>query len=288
MKEVRRIAIGELKPFAMEIFSPYEGTRIVEMTESVRAYGVISPIIVREISEGYEILSGHNRVNAAEFAGYEEIPAINVGEISDEEAAFIVTESNVMQRGFMELSISERAKCVRVRHEAMLAEKIRVDLVKAVETMLKDEDSEVIGIAKADSYEFELSEASIKRYVRIDQLIDGLKVHVDSGVIKMMAGVNLSYLREDHQEVVADVMGETGYDMNKAQAIKLRELEKAGQFSRDKVVLVLFRDEVAQPVQYKVSRDIMSKYLNDYSSEEAMKIIEQALEMWFGGNSVAG
>ena len=112
--------LDNLIPFKDHPFALYEGQRFTDIVESVRTNGVIVPIVVRPADDGkYEILSGHNRVNAAKEAGIDSIPALIRTGLTDEEAMLIVTETNLMQRSFADLKHSERAVALAVHYEAI-------------------------------------------------------------------------------------------------------------------------------------------------------------------------
>jgi len=127
----------KLFPYKNHPFKPYQGQRFDDMLESIRANGVLVPIIARPIDEfTYEILSGHNRVEASKAAGLETIPAIVKEELSDEEALLIVTETNLIQRSFSDLSHSERAVTLSMHYDAIKKQGKRTDMIFEIETML--------------------------------------------------------------------------------------------------------------------------------------------------------
>ncbi len=129
--------IEQLVGFKNHPFKLYEGERLDEMVESIKQFGVIVPIVVRKKKLKYEILSGHNRVEACKVLGFKEIPAVVKEGLTEEEALLIVTETNTMQRSFGDLPHSERATVVAVRHEAMKKQGIRTDLLKEIEKLSK-------------------------------------------------------------------------------------------------------------------------------------------------------
>ncbi len=127
-----------LKPFSTHPFKAYEGQRLTDMVESIKAHGIISPLIVRAIDgDVFEILSGHNRAHAAEAAGLIEVPCIVKKDLTEDEALLIVTETNLIQRSFADLSHSERAFSLAVRHEAMKHQGRRTDLITEIENLLE-------------------------------------------------------------------------------------------------------------------------------------------------------
>lgn len=111
------IPVEEIHPFYDHPFRLYEGDRLEDMVQSIRAYGVLNPVIVRKAARGYEMLAGHNRTNAAKIAGLTEVPAIVKTDLSDEDAYVYVIETNLLQRSFAELLPSEKAAVLVARYE---------------------------------------------------------------------------------------------------------------------------------------------------------------------------
>ena len=100
MNGIVSIPVDEIHPFHDHPFRLYEGDWLEDMVQSIKAYGVLNPVIVRKVARGYEMLAGHNRTNAAKIAGLAEVPAIVKTDLSDEEAYVYVIETNLLQRSF--------------------------------------------------------------------------------------------------------------------------------------------------------------------------------------------
>jgi len=190
LKGLTSISIEKLVPFKNHPFKLYEGERFTDMVESIKASGIIMPIIVRPFdSDIYEILSGHNRFEAAKSVGLSNIPAIIREDLSDEEALLIVTETNLIQRSFADLSHSERAAALTVHHEAVKKQGKRTDLINEIENLLKNGDnissnagSETSAplVPKLQAREktaqnYSLNRGTVTRYLRIHQLTQKLK-----------------------------------------------------------------------------------------------------------------
>ena len=221
---ITKLKIETLVAFKNHPFKLYEGDRFDDMVESIKNLGVIVPIVVRKKGLRYEILSGHNRVNAAKVVGLNEIPSVVKEGLTEEEAILIVTETNLMQRSFADLAHSERATVIATRHSAMKSQGVRTDLLEEIEKLSKapglavDETCapmehklktrEQIGV------EYNLSRASIARYLRVDKLNPKLKELVDKGQIAMRAGVDLSYLTNDSQEMVEAIISENTFKVD--------------------------------------------------------------------------
>lgn len=114
---VQMVPVKSIQPFHDHPFHLYEGERLEDMIASVKEHGVLNPVIVQKLDTGYEMLSGHNRWNAAKLAGIKEIPAIVKTGLSEEEAYVYVIETNLMQRSFSDLAISEKAAVLKARYE---------------------------------------------------------------------------------------------------------------------------------------------------------------------------
>lgn len=113
---VTMLDIDSIKPFNNHPFHLYEGDRLDDMVESIRDHGILNPVIVRKMDDGYEMLSGHNRQNAAKIAGLKKIPAIIKYDLPDTDAYVYVIETNLMQRSFSNLEISEKAAVLKERY----------------------------------------------------------------------------------------------------------------------------------------------------------------------------
>ena len=289
------LRLEDLIPFRNHPFKLYEGDRFNDMVESIKQYGVIVPIVVRKVDEKYEILSGHNRVNAAKEAGLTVVPTVIKEGLNEEEATLIVTETNIMQRSFSELAHSERATVISTRHSAMKNQGVRTDLLDEIEKL-----SKAPNLASEETFypmdkklrthetignEYNLSQASVARYLRIDKLSDGIKDLVDEGKIAMRAGVDLSYLSEDNQEMVEAIISEDTFkvDMKKAALIRRYERENKLNWNTAKQIIsgeVLKSTGKVKP--FKLQSTIISKFFNPSDDKKAIeKTIEKALEFYF-------
>lgn len=127
---VQQIPCDQLHPYHNHKFEMYTGERLDDMVESIRENGILSPIIVQPDGEGYEILIGHNRWNASKLAGLPAIPAIVKTGLTEDEAEMFVVESNVIQRSFENLRISEQAAVIALRHSKMFSQGKRNDILR--------------------------------------------------------------------------------------------------------------------------------------------------------------
>ncbi len=174
---LQSLPVDSIKPFHDHPFRLYQGERLNDMVESIREHGVLNPVIVRKKGSSYEMLSGHNRQNAAKIAGLTEIPAIVKEGLSDEEAYVYVIETNVIQRSFTDLAPSEKAAVLSARYEKVISQGRRNDILQEIEEIgtcghdvHKSRSRDGIG------EEYGMTGRNIARYMRVDKLIRPFKV----------------------------------------------------------------------------------------------------------------
>ena len=289
---VQQIPCDQLHPYHDHKFELYTGERLDDMVESIRENGVLSPIIVQPDGNGYEILIGHNRWNASKLAGLPTVPAIVKTGLTDEEALTFVVESNLMQRGFDNLRISEQAAVIALRHSEMFSQGKRNDIIREL-ALLENPNADIstltpveskLDSGKAVGAEYGLSKGSVIRLIRIDKLINELKALVDSGELSIRAGVELSFLSEDTQTIIAECAEDSKIDMKTAK--KLREAaDSEGNIAPDTVHAILYGEDTepkAKPKSVKISNDTYTKYFgNDEKPKEITDTIEKALAFYF-------
>ncbi len=296
---VRSIDIDKLIPYKNHCFKLYEGERLDDMVRSVQNYGIMVPIIVRNVpdSDTYEILSGHNRVNAAKIAGKKNVPALVKENLPDEFASVYVIESNAMQRGFKELRISEQALAVEMIYKR-LKDSAAVRAIEKELSVLEGVKSPPETCGKVDNLkgaaeEYGLCRASIARLLRINKLSKELKAMVDDGNIKIRPAVELSYLPKEMQTALVKLMSEqevSVIDMKMAK--QLREISTSYAEPSEEIISEVLNGTYGaeeKPVKEKgekvtIPKATYSKYLGSYSKKEANLIIEKALAYYFEKN----
>lgn len=294
------LPIASLVPYADHPFKLYDGEKFDNMVKSVKEMGIIVPIIVRpaEEHEKYQILSGHNRVNAAKSVELSEIPAIIKVGLNDDEAKLIITETNLLQRSFEDLCHSERAVALKTHMDAIKKQGKRNDLINEVDNLIhlykmSDTDStlRLLG-SKSDrsnrkiSEKFNISPRSIARYIRVAELIQPLQTMVDDGKIRIYPAVSLSYLSANEQKKVALIIFKNQYKPDMKKAEKLRELSKYQELTEEKITEVL--SDISKQTKsentktIKIKSDIYAKYFNDnMKKNEIEDILEKALQEYF-------
>jgi len=292
---VTSVAIEELTPFAGHPFRLYEGERLDDMVASIKANGVLVPSIVRKVADRLEILSGHNRVQAAKLAGLSEIPALIFDNVSDADAMVYVVETNLIQRSFTDMCHSEKAAVIALHHSKMFSQGKRNDIKKQLEMLEEPHDSGAdetcaqVGHklktreAVADMYS--LSRNTVARYLRVNQLTPNLKEQLDNGKIAFIPAVTLSYLHEAEQNLLANCIGEHGFSVDMKKADMLRKHSEKDRLDDDVIKRILSGVMVHKPNRtptVKVSKTVYAKYFKpNQSAKEVQDIVEKALEHYF-------
>ena len=285
---VKQIPCEMLIPYHNHKFGMYSGERLEDMIESIKENGILSPIIVQPTDNGkYEILIGHNRWNASKIAGLPTVPAIIKEGLSPDEAEMYVIESNLMQRGFNNLKISEQAEVIAMRYDKMFSQGKRNDIIRELQLIENPDSAEEPEQPKSSrekvGEEYGLSRNSVARLVRVSKLIDSLKELVDNGTIAVRTAVNLSYLSEQAQSDIADLATENKIDMKKSERLKANA-DESGDIPHDTIIKIIIgiAEDKPKPKSVKISSDTFTRYFEaDTKSVEITETIEKALEFYF-------
>jgi ParB family chromosome partitioning protein len=284
------LAISQLMPFENHPFKLYEGKRLDDMVRSIKELGILVPIIVRPKGDNqYEILSGHNRVNAAELAGLDSVPVVIKENLSDKEAMLIVTETNLVQRSFTDLSHSEKAIALKTHMEAIKAQGKRTDIIKEINSLITSNltDKKLLSVEKT-GLQYGLSSASVARYIRVSYLIKSLQNRVDKDEIGLYPAVSLSYLKEDEQTALNLILEIKSYKIDMKKAGALRDLSAEKNFTGETVTAVLsgkLNNKSDDKAPLKIKHEVYSMYFTKGETQEEMeKIIEKALTEYFNNH----
>ncbi len=282
---LQSLPVDKIKPFHDHPFHLYEGERLDDMVESIREHGVLNPVIVRKKGCDYEMLSGHNRQNAARIAGLTEIPAIVKEGLTDEEAYVYVIETNVIQRSFTDLAPSEKAAVLSARYEKVISQGKRNDILREIEEIgtcghdvHKSKSRDGIG------EEYGMTGRNIARYMRVDKLIRPFKNRLDAGDMTLTAAVELFYLSEDEQETVA--AQDVKVDEKTAKAVRA----VAGELTEEKLEEILHPAKApaqVKMVSVKIPAEAEEKYFSGLKAKDRADLVMQALEAWFAGKGAA-
>lgn len=301
--------IDSLIPYHDHKFKLYTGERLADMIQSIKTNGVLNPVIVRPSTEvgKYEILAGHNRCNAAKLAGLTTVPCIVKNGLTDDEAEAYVIETNLMQRGYNDMSVSEQAAVIAYRYSKIFSkektEAIRSELqnIENGEYTEAEGENAVYGGSKnkllAVGTEYKLSKNSIARLLRVATLTEELKQSIDLNLLPVRAGVELSYISETAQKAIFEFYNETvtkndreyqavRIDMKTAPAIRKLFEDFDGDVKTAVKMLESYskglEDKPIKPKKRKLNEDVYVKYFDEEDTDEYVNdIIEQALQMYF-------
>jgi ParB family chromosome partitioning protein len=305
---VVNIGIGKLKHYSKHPFKLYTGERLNDMVESIKANGIIVPLIVRPLPAiipgepyEYEVLAGHNRLESGKIAELTEVPCIIKHGLTDEEAHLIVTETNLVQRSFSDLSHSERAEALAAHYNAIKHQGKRTDLIRQVEALLNgdtdysaSETNAPVGNKSIEvtGEKYGLSKNSVARYVRVNSLIAGFKDLLDSEELSIRAGVSLSYLDEQRQQTVLEQVERYEVIPSMKQAEQIRQLaaDAPGDVDNEEFslgcadILTGRNDKPVKPkkhISFKLERSTVESYFAEGVTEETIQeTVLAALEFY--------
>ena len=287
---LRMLPIKKIRPFHDHPFHLYEGDRLEDMVASVREHGILNPVIVQEIDGGYEMLSGHNRMNAAKLVGLKDIPAIVKTNLSEEEAYVYVIETNLMQRSFSYLLISEKAAVLKARYEKESCQGRRNDIIEEIARMEGKElpatcghGDQRLNTRDMIGKEYELSGSSVGRLLKLNDLIKPFKGMVDRGALYTKVALQLAFLPEEEQDMVFRVMNEEKTKITSEMVANLRS--HSGSLTEAKIKRYLSKNPIKKKC-YKVPARIVEKYFEVMDPNTVDSIVEQALAAWFGKENV--
>ena len=270
---LKDLPVDDLYSFKNHPVREYTEEKMAEMVESIQEYGVITPILVRPRKEGdgFEIISGHNRVEACRRAGIETVPA-TIRDLDDDTAIILMVDSNLKQRE--KLLPTEKAKAYEMKLEAMKRQGERKDLTSdqlGPKLNLK-RTREQIGEQTGDSG------TQVQRYIRLNKLIPALQEAVDDGRLAFNPAVEVSYLDEADQEIVQEIMDRDQISPSLSQAQKLHRLSQIGKIDDNAIEAVM---TVEKPMYETITfrRNTVEKYFPaGTTGKEIEEIIIRLLE----------
>ena len=270
-EQVQQIPIGELFPFKNHPFKVLDDESMQRTVESVEQYGVLSPLIARPRPEGgYEIISGHRRQHAAQLAGLETLPVI-VRNMDDDAAVLLMVDSNLQRENILP---SERAFAYKMKLEALKNQGARSDLT-STQLVSKLRSNEQLGAENNQSRE------TVRRFIRLTNLIPELLDMVDEKKIAFNPAVELSYLDTNQQRDFLEAMNDTQNAPSLSQAQRLKRLAQEGHFSYDVAFAVMGEEKKDELDKVVIKNDTLRKYFpRSYTPKQMEDTIIKLLEQW--------
>ena len=270
-EQVQQIPIGELFPFKNHPFKVLDDESMQRTVESVEQYGVLSPLIARPRPEGgYEIISGHRRQHAAQLAGLDALPVI-VRNMDDDAAVLLMVDSNLQRENILP---SERAFAYKMKLEALKNQGARSDLT-STQVVSKLRSTEQLGAENNQSRE------TVRRFIRLTNLVPELLDMVDEKKIAFNPAVELSYLDESQQRDFLEAMNDTQNAPSLSQAQRLKRLAQEGHFSYDVAFAVMGEEKKDELDKVVIKNDTLRKYFpRRYTPKQMEDTIIKLLDQW--------
>ena len=280
---VTDLPIAEISDFPDHPFKVRMDEEMEQMVESVRERGVLSPVLVRPMPDGgYQMVSGHRRKFASELAELPTVPCI-VRELTDDEAIIIMVDSNLQRERVLP---SEKAFAYKMKLDAMRRQAGRPSKNNSATVLQNFEGKtsrEILAEQSGESHE------QIRKYIRLTNLVPELLDMVDNTVLKekgtlqmaLRPAVELSYLPENEQNALLEVMESEDCTPSHAQAIKIRDFSEKGKLNPDVILSIMQEEKPNQVEQFKMPRNRIDKFFP--AGTPAQKIedtIVKALEMY--------
>lgn len=286
------IAFARIRQFQGHPFRLYTGERFSDMVESIRQNGILMPLIVRRIfgdpAHDYEMLSGHNRMNAGQAAGLEGAWCVVKEGLSDAEAMMYVVETNLLQRSFSDLLPSEKAAVLTLRYSEMFSQGKRNDIQRELEELERGS-----GTCGSDFHKYKnrdvlgedyaLTGRQVATYLRINRLCDGLKLRLDEKQLTQASAVSLSYLNGPDQLAVHAALLRYQRKPADAQMAAVRKLAETGPLTEDSIMGLLQKKASSPPPKaLSIQSAVYTPYFaSGTPKKEIERVIGEALALYF-------
>ena len=266
------IPLSQLHDFPNHPFKVRDDEKMQETVESVKAYGVLVPAIVRQRPDGeYEIVAGHRRKRASELAGLSELPAI-VRDLDDDAATIIMVDSNLQRENILP---SERAQAYKMKLEAIKRQGARRDLTSPQVAAKFRADDEV---AKSSG----VSGDTVRRFIRLTELQPELQEMVDSGKMAMTPAVELSYLKPEEQSLLLETIESEQATPSLSQAQRIKKLSQSGDLNEDSILGIMAEQKKPElSSNITLPGDKLKKYFpKSYTPAQIENTIFKLLDSW--------
>jgi len=258
----------KLLPFEKHPFQVREDESLEELMESIRCYGVLSPLLARPKEEGYELVSGHRRRLAAQKLGLEAVPVL-VREMSDDEAVILMVDSNLQREHLLP---SEKAFAYKMKLEA-LKHQGKAALSQVATKSGRGDTASVIGEQAGESRD------QVFRYIRLTNLVPPLLKLVDEGRIAFSPAVELSYLTKEEQAELWDLIEQEDATPSLSQAIRMKQFSRMAELTPEAIYAIISEEKPNQKEQVRLKTESLKKYFpSHYSTQQMEKSILKLLE----------
>ena len=280
-QDFKVLKTADLYPFPDNPFHVVEDEMLSELAESIKEFGIVTPIITRpkEDGSGYEIIAGQRRVRASELAGINTVPAF-VLPLDRDRAIITLVDSNLQRENILP---SERAFAYKMKSEAMKRQGFRTDLTSSqVGTKLRTDDKVAQG--------FGVGRMTVQRFIRLTELIPPILQMVDEGRIALTPAVELSFLKKDEQENLFATMESEEATPSLSQAQRMKSLSQSGRLDMDTIFAIMTEEKGNQKETMKIGMERLKKYFPKGTTPKQMedtiiKLLERELQRKRGRDS---
>ena len=258
MRNVTYIEVDKLKPFENHPYYVKDDDEMLNLTQSISENGILSPLIVRPIENNeYEVISGHRRLHAGIKAGMDKVPAL-IYEMDKDAAVIALVDSNLHRDNILP---SERAFAYKMKMEALSHQGRRTDLT--LEQVAPKLSTEIIGDSE------NISKDTVKRYIRLTNLLPKLLEYVDEGRIAFTPAVELSYLNDIEQQDLIQTIESEDCTPSLSQAVRMKKLSQQGLLDDDKILEIMSEEKANQKERIKIPTEKLRKYFpRDFSASQ--------------------
>ncbi len=262
---ISQLPPDKLTPFKKHPYQVREDAAMDELVESVRTYGILSPLLARPKGEGYELVSGHRRRLAAQKLGLPTVPVL-VREMTDDEAVILMVDSNLQRENLLP---SEKAFAYKMKLEAMKHQ----GKATSRQVVGKLESADEVGQMNGESGR------TIQRYIRLTNLVPPLLQMVDDGRIAFSPAVEVSYLTRDEQAELWDLIGREDATPSLSQSLRMKQLSREAKLTPEALYAILTEEKPNQKEQIRIKTESLRKYFpRNYSAQQMEREIIKLLE----------
>lgn len=251
LQKVRDLPLSEIDTFPDHPFKVLEDDAMLEMVDSIKRFGVLTPAVARQKEDGrYELISGHRRKRACELAGLETLPTV-VRQMSRDEAIIFMVDSNLQRETILP---SEKAFSLKMRLEAMKRQGHRTDLTLSP-LATKLDTAAVLGQKSGESRD------QVFRYIRLTELIPEMLQMVDESKIAFRPAVEISYLPKEEQQSLLETMECEDCTPSLAQAIKMKQFSQNGKLNNEVILSILSEEKPNQKEKISFQAERLRKFI---------------------------
>ena len=280
-QDFKVLKTADLYPFPDNPFHVVEDEMLSELAESIKEFGIVTPIITRpkEDGNGYEIIAGQRRVRASELAGINTVPAF-VLPLDRDRAIITLVDSNLQRENILP---SEQAFAYKMKSEAMKRQGFRTDLTSSqVGTKLRTDDKVAQG--------FGVGRMTVQRFIRLTELIPSILQMVDEGKIALTPAVELSFLKKGEQKNLFATMESEEATPSLSQAQRMKSLSQSGRLDMDTIFAIMTEEKGNQKETVKIGMERLKKYFPKGTTPKQMedtiiKLLERELQRKRGRDS---